>query len=414
MNKIDLKPLKGFRDFPPEQARKKELILNTLTKVFSSYGFEPLETPALEKSEVLMGKYGEEADKLIYRFQDLGKREVGLRYDFTVPLARFVASNPTLPFPFKRYQIGQVWRADKPQAGRFREFTQADADIVGSNSLLADAEIILIAQNSLKELGFKKFIIALNDRSSLFQILSQFKELSNQDKLSFCQSLDKIKKIGRENVFRELKEKNIKNGAKIIEKIENSEKSNDLKIIFDYLEKMGLKKEIKFEPSLTRGLDYYTNMIFEIYAENYQGGSLAGGGRYNNLIKAANGVFLPSVGFSFGIDRLMEEMEQQNLFKDRRPSLTKVLVTIFSPDYLEKSNQVATLLRSDNKVNAELYLEPKTKLDKQIKYADKKGIRYVVIIGPDEVKNKTVTIKDLSTGRQSTIALDKINQFFGF
>jgi len=187
-----------------------------------------------------------------------------------------------------------------------------------------------------------------------------------------------------------------------------------LKIIFDYLEKMGLKKEIKFEPSLTRGLDYYTNMIFEIYAENYQGGSLAGGGRYNNLIKTANGVFLPSVGFSFGIDRLMEEMEQQNLFKDRRPSLTKVLVTIFSPDYLEKSNQVATLLRSDNKVNAELYLEPKTKLDKQIKYADKKGIRYVVIIGPDEDKNKTVTIKDLSTGRQSTIALDKINQFFGF
>ncbi|MCX6726069.1 MAG: histidine--tRNA ligase [Candidatus Shapirobacteria bacterium] len=407
---MNLQPLKGFRDFLPEQARKREFVINTLKKVFSSYGFEPLETPSLEKIEILMGKYGQEADKLIYRFQDLGKREVGLRYDLTVPLSRVIAINQNLPLPFKRYQIQTVWRADKPQSGRFREFTQCDADIVGSKSLIADTEIILMAKKALEKLGFKKFIIYVNDRWSLFQNLSQFKQLSNQNKLSICQSLDKIKKIGKDGVIKELEEKGFKEAEQIIKIIGESLKSKDLNIIFDNLKKMGLEEEIKFDPYLTRGLDYYTNMIFEIYVENYQGGSLAGGGRYDTLIGFSAEKYLPAVGFSFGIDRLIEVMEKENLFKNIPLQSTQVLVTVFSQEYLENSLQTVSLLRNKG-ISVEIYLNEE-KLDKQIKYADKKGIRFVIILGPNEVKKNEVTIKDLSTGSQRTITLKEIDNFF--
>jgi len=403
--------LKGFRDFLPGDARKRDYVINTLKKVFSSYGFEPLETPALEYIETLLGKYGEEADKLIYRFQDRGEREVGLRYDLTVPLARVIASNPNIPLPFKRYQIQTVWRADKPQSGRFREFTQCDADIVGSKSLLADAEVIQMSAITLEKLGFKKYKISINDRWVLFKNLSQFAQLENKDKLSICRTLDKIKKIGKNEVIKELKAKGFKQVEEIIKLISKSQKSKDLGLIFTYLKKSGLdEKQLVFDPFLTRGLDYYTNMIFEIDIENYQGGSIAGGGRYDTLIGFSAEKYLPAVGFSFGIDRLIEAMEKQGLFKKISLSSSQILVTVFSQEYLEKSIELSKILRQKN-LSVEVYLN-EDKLDKQIKYADKKGTQYVIILGPDEVKKKTVTIKDLTTGRQTTIALNKINEFF--
>lgn len=409
MNKANLQPLKGFRDFLPEQARKREFVINTLKEVFSSYGFEPLETPALEKIEVLMGKYGEDADKLIYKFKDRGEREVGLRYDLTVPLSRVIASNSNLSFPFKRYQIQTVWRADNTQAGRFREFTQCDADTIGSKFQLADAEIIMMATKSLEKLGFKKFKILINDRFALFNSLSKIDKFNDKEKLSICRSLDKIKKIGEEGVIEELKEKGFTKAGEIIKAIKESQKTKDLNLVLNYLKKLGLMDDqIKFDPFLTRGLDYYTNMIFEIETEEYQGGSIAGGGRYDTLISFKAEEYLPAVGFSFGIDRLIEAMEQQNLFKNMKESPVQFLVTVFDESLAEKSSEVSQQLKKDGFTN-EIY-SAKDKLDKQIKYADKKGIRYVVILGPDEVKKNEITVKDLSNGRQRTGDLNKFNE----
>jgi histidyl-tRNA synthetase len=411
MNKANLQPLKGFRDFLPDQARKREFVINTLKEVFSSYGFEPLETPALERIETLLGKYGEEADKLIYRFKDRGEREVGLRYDLTVPLSRVIASNPNILFPFKRYQIQTVWRADNTQAGRFREFTQCDVDTIGSKSPMADSEIIIMIAKSLERLNFKNFKIIINDRFALFNSLSRIATFNNEEKLSICRSLDKIKKIGKEGVMKELKERGFKQAEEIIKTISESQETKDLSLIFSYLKKLGLKEnQIKFDSFLTRGLDYYTSTIFEIEVEGYQGGSIAGGGRYDALISFSAGKNIPAVGISFGIDRLIEAMEQQDLFKDIKKSSSQILVTVFSKEYLDNSLNIVSLLR-DKGINSEIYLDEE-KLDKQMKYADKKGIRYVIILGPDEIKKNEVTVKDLSTGNQSTVALEKIDNFF--
>ncbi len=400
MNKAQFLPLKGFRDFLPEDARKRDYVINTLKKVFSSYGFEPLETPALEYTSILLGKSGEETEKLIYKFMDRGEREVGLRYDFTVPLARFIATNPNLPLPFKRYQIGPIWRADKPQAGRFREFWQADIDTVGVKIGLADVEIINCALEAMKKLGFKEYEMVINDR----QIFQDY-GLS----LKTITELDKREKEGAEPFFRQLmtEGKTEKEAKEIYQKIIKAKKTKALEDLFPFLD----DKRVSFDPTLARGLDYYNSIIFELRISQYGNLSVGGGGRYDNLIGQFAERDIPATGFSFGIDRLIEAMEQQNLFKNIPSTTTQVLVTVFSPQYLEKSIELTMILRRII-VNTELFLDATAKLDKQIKYADKKGIKYVIILGPDEVKNKNVTIKDLTTGRQSTIALDKINDFF--
>jgi len=398
MNKANLQPLKGFRDFLPEQAQKRDYVINTLKKVFSSYGFEPLETPALEYASILLGKSGEETDKLIYKFMDRGGREVGLRYDLTIPLMRIVANNP-LPMPFKRYQIAPVWRADKPQAGRFREFWQADIDTIGTKIGLSDAEIIECALQSIKKLGFKDYKMIINDR----EIFKNF-GLS----LKSVIELDKKEKEGEKPFLGQLiaEGKTEKEAQEIFEKITKAKKTKTLEELFSLIK----SDKIYFDPTLSRGLDYYTSVIFELRVEKYGNLSVGGGGRYDNLIGQFSGKDLPAVGISFGIDRLIEAMEQQDLFKNIKNFSSRVLVTVFSKEYLNNSLEIVSLLRDKN-ISVEIYLN-NDKLDKQIKYADKKGIKYVVIIGPDEVKNKTVTIKDLSTGRQSTVALDKINEFF--
>jgi histidyl-tRNA synthetase len=388
---INPQTLKGFRDFLPIQAKKRQYVIETLKKVFESYGFEPLETPALEYEEILMGKYGEEGDKLMYRFEDNGKRKVALRYDQTVPLARVVAQYQNeLPMPFKRYQIQNVWRADNTQKGRFREFLQCDADIVGTTSSLSDVEIIMVAAKSLEKLGFKNFKIRVGDRK-LFEGVSAEAIII----------IDKLKKIGEEKVMAELKKKGL--DEKILSKIKASKPSSEVENI--------LRKTDKayFDPTLARGLNYYTGLIFEIEIEGYSAGSVCGGGRYGNLIGMFAGRQIPAVGFAFGFDRLMEAMEELKLFPTDL-NTTKVLVTVFNEELKNKSLEVAKMLREKN-INTEIYLDD-VKMEKQLKYADKKQIPYAVIIGPNEVKNNTVTVKNLKTREQKTQSPNQLLNLF--
>lgn len=423
MSSIKPQTLKGFRDFLPKEARKRQYVINALKEVFELYGFERLETPALEYEEVLLGKYGEEGDKLMYRFTDRGGRKVALRYDQTVPLARVVAqygstSSPqVLPMPFKRYQIQPVWRAENPQKGRYREFLQCDIDTMGSASPLADAEVIALAINALEKLGFKKIKILINDRS-IFSSKELTGVVTTEKIPAVIRAIDKLKKIGREGVLAELEKLGFgsERGTFLIQTIENTKPTEKLIEIFSLLEKLGVdKSKFQFSPTLARGLDYYTGTIFEAEIEGYSAGSVAGGGRFDNLIGMFSGQSIPAVGISFGFDRLIEAMDQLNLFpQDISSSTTKVLVTIFSPDLLSKSLEI-TLLLYRNKVPTEIYLpagkaglngdEP---LDKQLKYADQKGIPYVVIIGPEEAATNEVTIKNLTTGEQKRVKIEKI------
>lgn len=405
---IKVQTLKGFRDFLPADARKRQYVINKLKSVFESFGFEPLETPALEYEEVLLGKYGEEGDKLMYRFEDNGGRKVALRYDQTVPLARVVAQYQNqLPMPFKRYQIQPVWRAENTQKGRFREFLQCDIDTVGTSSLYADAEIISCNIKCLEALGFKKFKVLINDRSIFSQLVTRT-AVADEELPKAIRILDKLKKIGREAVIDELSEAGFgtERSTYILQAIESYQPTLSLQTIFLGLEDIKIdKKYFEFSPTLARGLDYYTGMIFEIEIDGYTVGSVAGGGRYDNLIGMFTRQKIPAVGMAFGFDRLVEAMDTLDLFpKDL--TTTKVLVTIFSTGLLNKSIEISSALRSNN-INTELWLDTDSKLEKQLKYADQKGIPYVVIIGPEEVKSGKVVLKDLKKRTQETLSLDE-------
>lgn len=384
--------LKGFRDFLPEEAIARKWLIGKIVEVFERFGFDPLETPALEYADVLLGKYGEEADKLLYLFEDRGGRKVGLKYDQTVPVARVVAQYPDLPKPFKRYQIQPVWRAENPQKGRFREFLQCDADIFGSLSPLADAEVIALSYFVLRNIGFSDFKILYNDRS-LFQNLP----------LPAIRIIDKLGKIGKDKVKEELRENNLPEN--LVDKIEKNNPSSLLSETTDYAQKLGVNKEaLIFSPTLARGLDYYTSIIFELAIDGYAAGSVCGGGRYDKLIGMFAGFDIPATGFAFGFDRLVEAADQFNLIPKKSTS-TQILVTIFSKDFINESLSLTSKLRSAG-IAAEIYPDLLAKLDKQLKYADKKGIPYVAIIGPDEAKNKTVTLKNLKEKKQETVSVD--------
>ena len=377
--------LKGFRDFLPKEARKREFVISTLKKVFSSYGFEPLETPALEYEEILAGKYGDEGEKLMYRFEDLGGRRVAMRYDQTVPLARVIAQyTNALPLPFKRYQIQNVYRAENTQKGRYREFLQVDIDTVGSSYLLADAEIISIAIKAYEALGFNNFKVKINDRAI-------FEEVDNKAVVI----LDKIDKIGIGKVKEELEANGL--SPDLIDKISNKQQTENIKGVLKKLDTLGVSKtSIQFSPTLARGLDYYTGLIFEVKSGTYESGSLGAGGRYDDLIGIFSGSKIPAVGFSFGIDRIIEAMDGQNLFPDDLGG-TKVLVTNTSG----RAAQIANELREKN-INAQLYVDEKD-LDKQLRYADKKQIPYVLIVTDDKLE-----LKDMKTGDQKEITLDQL------
>lgn len=400
--------LKGFRDFLPGEARKRQYVINTLKSVFESYGFEPLETPALEYEEILAGKYGDEGERLMYRFEDLGDRKVAMRYDQTVPLARVIAQYQNeILFPFKRYQIQPVWRAENTQAGRYREFLQVDADIVGSSNLLPDAEIIALAVKSMEKLGFKNFKVLLNDRNNFS--LTSSKKLNDKEFLNIIRAVDKLKKIGRPAVTEEITKTGLtpEEATDLLNKLEAREQSEIIKYIYKYLKELGVPEDkIEYFPTLARGMDYYSGMIFEIEVESYNAGSVCGGGRYDNLIGMFAEKQIPAVGFAFGFDRLMEALEQLQLFPTDLLT-TKALVTIFSPELKTNSIGISSRLRSNN-INTELYLDENAKMEKQLKYADRKGIPYVVIIGPEEAEKNVVVLKDMKTREQKVITFDQL------
>ena len=381
--KIEPRTLKGFRDFLPQDTRKRQFVITKLKETFELYGFEPLETPTLEYEDILLGKYGEEGDKLMYRFRDNGDRNVALRYDQTVPLARVIAQHRNdISFPFKRYQIQNVFRADNTQRGRFREFLQCDIDTVGTDSVQADIEILQLISQAFNSLGFTSFSIFLNDRSIFDGIPKEG-----------IATIDKLKKIGKDGVISELQEKNI--DPALFEQVTLATPTERLQKILDNTE------NTIFEPTLARGLDYYTATIIEVEVEGYTAGSVGGGGRYDELIGMFMNDNVPAVGFAFGFDRIIEAMEELNLFPDDIGHKT-ALVTIFDPHHAEYSGKIAQDLRSKG-ISAELYLDENAKMDKQLKYADKNNFTYAIIAGPEEVQNNTAVLKNLRARSQETL-----------
>ena len=403
MNKqFDLKTLKGFRDFLPQQANVRKKVKELLVETFESFGYELLETPTIELQSVLLGKYGDEADKLVYKFDDLGKRKVGLRYDLTVPLARVVSQYKyQLPLPFKRYQIQNVFRADKPQKGRYREITQCDIDIVGSSSPLADAEIVALIEKCLTRLGFAEFTIRINSRQVLFAVMEQA-GVPKDKVLSVIQSIDKLDKKTGEEVEAELTTKGItsKTIKQVFSSLKKTRPDRYLQEVINSLSELNVRKSSwRFDPTLARGLDYYTGPIFETVVTKPKIGSLTGGGRYDQLLNLLGGTDLPAVGTTIGLDRVVDVILDQNLWKDNILTPTQVLVSVFDASLKKYSLEIVNELR-DQGLKAEIYLNYQDKLSDQLKYADKKGIQYVIIAGPDEYKNKKVTVKNLKTGEQ--------------
>jgi len=407
MQKQNLQTLKGFRDFLPAEKRQRDQVANKIKRAFERYGFEPLETPTLEYAELLLGKYGDEADKLVYSFTDRGERSVALRYDQTVPTARVLAQYQNeLGKGFRRYQIQNVFRADKPQKGRYREFTQCDADIFGSTSPLADAEILAVYSSIYLDLGVTDLIIELNDRETLINTLSPFSspEISVS---SIIQSIDKLDKLSEADVIQELVSKGLPNdkASDALSAIKNAKPSSNLAEIIESAKNLGVSDStLRFNPALARGLDYYTGMIFEgkIPGET---GSVGGGGRYDRLIESLGGPSIPAVGFGLGFDRTVEVMQTKGLLSCSQS--TQVLVTIFSPTLQGYTLKVTQSLRSAG-INTELYPDASDKLEKQLKYADKKGIPYALVLGQDEVDQGVVNLKNLSTREQRTLPLDEV------
>jgi len=417
---------KGTRDFLPEDMRKRNYVLSIIKEIFGIYGFEPLETPSIELWDTLSGKYGDEADRLTYRFTDRGNREVGLRYDLTVPLSRLIANYPQIPKPFKRYQIQPVWRADKPQKGRFREFYQCDVDIVGSPSVLADAEIIAITNDILKKLNFQKYKIRLNSR----KILSGIREISGarrEEEILICRALDKIDKIGISGVRRQLRDYKISSNSveSIMEIIlfegTSEEQLSRLKDLFTsskvglegieemstlllYLKEYQISKEILFfDLYLARGLDYYTGPIFETNVEEPKIGSITGGGRYDNLIGLFSGNDQPATGTTIGLERIITVMDELNLFPNNLSTEVQVLVTVFDESTLPYSIRISNRLRNAG-IKTDLY-SGKSKLRGQFGLANDKKIPIVIIAGPDEKEKNEVNVKLMKSGEQFKVSL---------
>lgn len=405
MNKAP-QTLKGFRDFLPDEKRQRDFVAQKIKETFELFGFEPLETPTLEYAELLLGKYGDEADKLVYTFEDRGERKVGLRYDQTVPTARVLAQYQNeLPKFFRRYQMQNVFRADKPQKGRFREFAQCDIDIFGTRSEIADAEILACTYYSYKNIGFENIKISVNSRNVLFDSLNSFaNEKVNTN--SIIQSIDKLDKQSEETVINELTEKGVENAREALSKIKNATPDKNLETILTLVDKYDIPKEaIEFNPLIARGLDYYTGMIFEIRIPGYSAGSVGGGGRYDNLIKDLSGVDVPAVGMAFGFDRTVEAASEAGLTKETA-SVCQVLVTLFNEDYLEKSLEVLSALRK-NSISSEIYPEVDN-IGKQIKYADKNKIPFVVVIGEEEINQNKVSLKDLAMGESKLVTTEEL------
>lgn len=421
MKTIQPRTLKGFRDFLPDDMKIRQRVISLFKQVFESFGYEPLETPTLEHADILLGKYGEEAEQLIYQFEDRGGRKVAMKYDLTVPTCRVVAQyGDKIPLPFKRYQIQPVWRADNTQKGRFREFYQCDADTIGSPSMIADAEFIQMGLEIMKKLGFTDFYARINNRKFIDGLV-QYAGATQEQFYAICIAIDKLEKIGLDGVTAEMEKKGVAPDVikKIIEVVSlkgtNEELINklsemmkaipvaqeglsELALIFSYLKTAGVQEELyTFDLSIIRGLSYYTGPVWEFTVRDGGVGSVAGCGRYDKLVGLYLGRDVPATGGSFGIERLFEVIKERGLLKDE--SNKEELVTIFSPELAEQSFKLANDLRRKGK-SVILYPDEKAKIEKQLKYANKKGIETVYILGPEEVKNKTVKVKNMKTGEQ--------------
>lgn len=389
--------LKGFRDFLPEEASKRQYVTDIIRKTFELYGFEPIETPAIEYLEVFTGNIGED-EKLFYKFEDTGGRQVALRYDQTVPTCRLIAQYPDkITLPFKRYQIQTVWRAEKPQKGRYREFLQCDGDIFGVDDRTADAETVALSIDIYKNLGFKKPIAIINDR-----------DLYEGVPYKAIVAIDKLEKIGDAGVTEELISKGYQKdeAEQLLESVKNKKPNDKLNQIFSFLDNYGMKDNYKFQPTLARSFSYSNGTIWEIIDENFSSGSLCGCERFDSLVSRFSNQSVPGVGFAVGFDRTVLAMEELGLLPPMKTK-TKILVSIFNPELLRESQLLTKFLR-EKKINTDLFSDPNTKLDKQIKYADRKGIPYVAIIGPKEAKEKKVTVKNLKERTQETLSYDQL------
>ena len=442
----------GTRDFSADVVRKRNYILSTIKNVFELYGFQPLETPAMENLNTLMGKYGEEGDRLIFKIinngisdpKNIDKAKAGfekvlegkssadlteraLKYDLTIPFARYVAMNHAqLTFPFKRYQIQPVWRADRPQKGRYREFTQCDADVVGSTSLLNEVELANIYHEVFTQLGIKNYELRINSR----KILTALSELcGGADKLiDITIAIDKLDKIGIEKVKEELQQRNLNaEQISIIEKYLNingtyEEKLAKAKLLFgnietgakgiaelEYVFHQAKNITLQIDFTLARGLNYYTGIIFEAKAPaEVQIGSIGGGGRYDDLTSLFDVPGIPGVGISFGVDRMYDVMEELKLFPENLQVSTKAL--FFNMGETESLFAFGIMQQLRGKgIACELYHEF-TKIGKQFTYAEKKNIPYAIIIGSKEMEEKNCMVKNLATGVQNVIAIDKLHE----
>jgi histidyl-tRNA synthetase len=398
-----LQTLKGFRDFLPREKRARDYIIEKIKETFEIFGFEPVETPTLEYAELLLGKYGEEADKLVYSFADRGERQVALRYDQTVPITRMLVQyQHELPRYFRRYQVQNVFRAEKPQRGRYREFTQADIDIFGSTSPIADAEILACTYFAYKNIGFLNVTLKINDRKTLFETLKPF-ATAEVDVFSIIQSIDKLDKQSREEVLAELSAKGLAStqARQALEAIQATKPTENLNQIIAAATGLGIPAEaLEYAPALSRGLDYYTGMIFEVFIPEYPVGACGGGGRYDQLVEQLSGVDIPAVGFAFGFDRTVEAALELDLVPIS-VAVSQVLITVFDESTTMDSLRAAQKLRLAG-VHCEVYPELE-RLGKQLKLANQKSIPFVVIIGPDEAKKRSATIRNMITGEQSTV-----------
>lgn len=414
--------LKGMRDILPSQMVLRQYVVACLREVFERYGFEPAETPAIEYADTLLGKYGEEADKLVYTFDDRGGRRVGLRYDLTVPLARISAQYADLPKPFKRYQIAPVWRTERPQKGRYREFCQCDVDTVGVTSMLADAEVIAVAVDALTTLGFGRFSVKINSRKLLLA-LGAYSGVPNELAGSLYRSIDKLDKIGADAVRQELAAAGVPAEAadrlfeligirgrpaavlgEVRRKLGGDGRAlagaAELEELVDYLRYLGVpESSYEVDLAMVRGLDYYTGPIFEVVVEEPKIGSLCGGGRYDGLIGMFTGQSLPAVGISVGLERILLVLEELALAPaSLGKTKTEILVTVFGPETRAASLGLVTELRRAG-LNAEVALGAE-KLTNQLRYASRKGIPRVAILGPDEAAAGEVLVRDMASGDQ--------------
>ena len=444
---------KGTRDFSPVEMTRRNYMFDTIKEVFRTYGYAPLETPAMENLSTLMGKYGEEGDKLLFKILNSGDFmdkvtpeqiagssaalatkicEKGLRYDLTVPFARFVVQHQAeIAFPFKRYQVQPVWRADRPQKGRYREFYQCDVDAIGSRSLLYEAELVQIVETVFGKLGIN-VVLKLNNRKILFGIAEA---IGHADKMiDITVAIDKLDKIGLENVEKELLERGIEQEA--IEKLKPilvlsgttaeklttlrtilAESPTGLKGVEEMEELFGLiadnetSLEVELDLSLARGLNYYTGAIFEVKAKDFQIGSICGGGRYDDL----TGIFgLPNtsgVGISFGADRIYDVMLGLGLFPEEAQMTTKALLINFGGEERKTALKVLKSLRAAG-ISSDIYPEA-AKMKKQMEYANKRAIPYVIIIGESEAAEGVATVKNMAEGTQEKVAFGKLTALLG-